>query len=46
MIEIPINDLNKIIIYITIIGVVMAILLICNFNMSRKKIRNTSMNRF
>lgn len=46
IIEISINDLNKIIIYIIVFFIAMAILLICNFNFSRNKINAIKMTRF
>lgn len=46
IIEISINDLNQIIIYLIVFFVVMAVLLICNFNFSRNKINAIEMTRF
>lgn len=46
ILEISINDLNKVIIFMIVFFVAMAILMICDFNYSRNKIKNIQINRF
>jgi hypothetical protein len=46
IIEIPIKDLNQIIISMIVFFVAMALVMICNFNFTRNKIKNIQMNRF
>ena len=46
LLEISIADLNIIIMYVIGFFVAMAVLLICNFNSTRKKIKSIEINRF
>lgn len=46
LLEISIADLNIIVLYVIGFFVAMAVLLICNFNSSRKKIKSIEINRF
>jgi hypothetical protein len=46
IINLSINEINQIIIFLIIIFVTIAILMICDFNLSRKKIKSIHINRF